>query len=127
ATPGAVWPGAQQAGRNLSRVGTAEGVPDHRRTPDAGPRAHVYCNSPEISGRLGDRIFEREERHSDGPLVWQRAEFYGRAFLGPWIRRVHRGLRVGAGPPVHPRAGICGWEQRRLLISFTEARFSATG
>jgi hypothetical protein len=54
----------------------------------------VYCNSPEISGRLGDRIFEREERHSDGPLVWQRAEFYGRAFLGPWIRRATVGFEL---------------------------------
>ena len=35
---------------------------------------------------------EREERHSDGPLVWQRAEFHGRALLGPWIRSVHSGL-----------------------------------
>jgi len=35
---------------------------------------------------------EREERHSDGPLVWQRAEFHGRALLGPWIRGVHSGL-----------------------------------
>ena len=27
-----------------------------------------------------------------GPLVWQRAEFNGRALLGPWIRSVHSGL-----------------------------------
>src|SRR5256714_15192844 len=33
-----------------------------------------------------------EERHSDGPLVWQRAEFHGRALLDPWIRSVHSGL-----------------------------------
>src|SRR5436853_7248248 len=26
------------------------------------------------------------------PLVWQRAEFHGRALLGPWIRSVHSGL-----------------------------------
>jgi putative transposase len=31
-------------------------------------------------------------RHSDGPLVWQRAEFHGRALLGSWIRSVHSGL-----------------------------------
>jgi REP element-mobilizing transposase RayT len=35
--------------------------------------------------------FEREERHSDDPLVWQRAKFHGRALLGPWIRNVHSG------------------------------------
>jgi putative transposase len=31
------WPGAPQAGRYLPRVGVAEGVPDHRGTPAAGP------------------------------------------------------------------------------------------
>ena len=57
-----------------------------------GPCAHVYRDSSEVSGGLSDRISEREERHSDGPLVWQRAEFHGRALLGPWIRSVHSGL-----------------------------------
>ena len=28
------------------------------------------------------------------PLVWQRAEFHGRALLGPWIRSVHSGLEL---------------------------------
>src|SRR5436853_3018295 len=82
ATQGAVWPSAPPAGRNLPRTGAAEGVPDHRETPAAGPRAHVHRDSSEVSGRFGDWISEREERHSDGPLVWQRAEFHGRALLG---------------------------------------------
>src|SRR5215469_10167451 len=30
-----------------------------------------------IIDRLGDRVSEREERHSDGPLVRQGAEFHG--------------------------------------------------
>ena len=57
-----------------------------------GTCAHVYRDSSEVSGGLSDRISEREERHSDGPLVWQRAEFHGRALLGPWIPSVHSGL-----------------------------------
>src|SRR5436190_6231334 len=50
-----------------------------------------------------------EERHSHGPLVWQRAEFHGRALLGPWIRGVHGGFRVGASPEIHPRTRGRGW------------------
>src|SRR5262249_49534309 len=86
ATQGAVWPGAPQAGRNLPRVGAAKGLPDHRGTPAAGPRAHVHRDSSKVSGRFGDRVSEREERYSDGPLVRQGAEFHGRALLGPWVR-----------------------------------------
>ena len=48
--------------------------------------------SSEVSGGLSDRISEREERYSDGSLVWQRAEFHGRTLLGPGIRGVHGGL-----------------------------------
>src|SRR4029077_11458937 len=58
-------------------------LPDH---------VHMYRDSSEVSGGLSGRISKREERHSDGPLVWQRAEFHGRALLGPWIRSVHSGL-----------------------------------
>ena len=32
---------------------------------------------------VGDRISKREERHSDGPLVWPGAEFHGEHF---WAR-----------------------------------------
>ena len=65
-----------------------------RGTPAAGPCAHVHRDPSEVSGGLRDRISKREERHSDGPLVWQRAEFHGRALLGPWIRSVHSGLEL---------------------------------
>ena len=69
----------------------------------------VHRDSSEVSGRFGDRVSEREERYSDGPLVRQGTEFHGRALLGPWVRRVHSGLRVGASPQIHPRARIRGW------------------
>jgi len=39
----------------------------------------------------------------------QRAELYGRAFLGPWIRSVDSGLRAGASPQIHPRTRRRGW------------------
>ena len=42
----------------------------------------MHRDSSEVSGRFGDRISEREERHSDGQLVRQGAEFHGRALLG---------------------------------------------
>jgi REP element-mobilizing transposase RayT len=32
-----------------------------------------------------------------------------RAFLGSGLRGIHRGLRAGAGPSIHPRAGGGGW------------------
>ncbi len=70
---------------------------------------HVHRDSSEVSGGLGDRISEREKRHSDGPLVWQRAEFHGRALLGPWIRSVHGGFRVAASSQIHPRTRGRGW------------------
>src|SRR5437764_14938059 len=100
---------AAQVGRSISRIGAAEGVPDHGGTPAAGPCAHVHRDSSEVSGGLSDRISKREERHSDGPLVWQGAEFHGRALLGPWIRGVHGGFRVGASPQLHPRTRGRGW------------------
>ena len=42
-------------------------------------------------------------------------KFHGRAFLGPWIRRIHRRVRVGASPPIHPRTGRSGWKRRTVL------------
>src|SRR6266436_6390560 len=42
-------------------------------------------------------------------LCWQRAEFHGRALLGPWIRSVHGGFRVGASSQIHPRTRGRGW------------------
>ncbi len=41
--------------------------------------------------------------------------FSGEHFLGTRIRGVHRGIRVGASPPIHPRAGGRGWEQWTIL------------
>jgi Transposase IS200 like len=82
-----------QARRKLGEVFHALARQKECQIIAAGPCAHVYRDSSEVSGGLSDRISaEREERHSDGPLVWQRAEFHGRALLGPWIRSVHSGL-----------------------------------
>ena len=69
--------------------------------------------------------FEREERHSHCPLVWQRAEFHGRALLGPRLRRLHGRVRLRSSPPIHPRTRVSGWN-RALLNSSSKARFSAT-
>ena len=44
---------------------------------------------PKHPGGFGDRVSEREERYSHSPAVRQGAEFFGRAFLGPRLRRLH--------------------------------------
>src|SRR2546423_13514995 len=59
-------------------------MPDHVHMCIAIPPKHP------VAFVIG--FLKGEERHSDGPLVWQRAEFHGRALLDPWIRSVHSGL-----------------------------------
>jgi putative transposase len=61
-----------------------------------------------------------KERHCDRPAVWKGAKLLGRAFLGPGLRGglrgIDRGVRTGAGPYIHPRAGSGGWNKRAILI-----------
>src|SRR5207244_6953014 len=80
ATQGAVWPSAPPAGRNLPRTGAAEGVPDHRGTPAAGPRAHVHRDSPEVSGRFGDWISEGKSAIAMARLCGKERNFTGEHF-----------------------------------------------
>jgi len=40
-------------------------------------------------GGFGDRVSEGQECHRGGPAVRQGTELYGRALLGPWVRRFH--------------------------------------
>ena len=101
--------------RSSTRLARQKGVPDHRGTPDAGPRAHVHRDSPQASGGFGDRVSEGEERHRHRPAVRQGAELHGRALLGPRLRRIHRRVRTGACPPIHPRARCRGWSRRTIL------------
>jgi hypothetical protein len=37
-----------------------------------------------IAISLSDRVLERQERYCYPAPVWERAELFGRAFLGPW-------------------------------------------
>ena len=74
-------PNPSATGCDLPRAGSAKGVPDHRGTPDAGPCAHVHRDSTEAPSGIGDRFFERQERHRDRPLERQRAKLLRRAFL----------------------------------------------
>src|SRR6266403_1110265 len=53
------------------------------RTPAAGPCAHVHRDSSEVSGGLGDRISEREKRHSYGPLVLAKSGISRASTSGP--------------------------------------------
>jgi REP element-mobilizing transposase RayT len=43
----------------------------------------VYRDPPEASGRLGDRVSEREERHCHCPVVREERNFSGEHF---WAR-----------------------------------------
>src|ERR1019366_6155885 len=114
-TQGAVWKDASAIGRNLPRLGPAERVPDSGGTPDAGPCAYVYSDSPQAPGGFGDRGSQREERYRRSPTVRQGAELHGGASLGPWLRRVHHRVRVGESPPIHPRTGRSGWNRWTVL------------
>src|ERR1035438_4006206 len=41
--------------------------------------------------------------------------FSGEHFWARGVCRLHRRLRTGAGPPIHPRGGCCGWNSRTVL------------
>src|SRR5258708_29202280 len=76
-------PHPEPIGRDLPRAGEAEGVSDFGRTPDARPCAHVYRDSAQAPGRVGDRILEREERHCHRPAGGKERNFSGEHF---WAR-----------------------------------------
>jgi len=65
----AVWEHQDEAGTDLSRVGSAEGMSDRRRTLVFGSRAYVHRDTTEACGGLGDRIPQGEERYRDRPGV----------------------------------------------------------
>src|SRR5580658_10823279 len=76
-------------GPDFPCLGKAEGVPDYRRVPDAGPCAYVHRDSAQTPGGFGDRVSEGQERHRGRPAKRQRAELYWRALVGPWVRCFH--------------------------------------
>ena len=106
---------APSSGTDFPCAGPAKGMSDYRRTPDAGPCAYVHRDSPQAPRGFGDWVSEREKCHCDCPAARQGTEFLGRTFLGPGIRRLHRRLRTGAGPSIHPRAGFGGWSNWTIL------------
>ena len=67
-------PHPEPIGRDLPRAGEAKGVSDIGRPPDARPCAHVYRDSAQIAGRLGDRLFGGEERYYHCPTGRKGAE-----------------------------------------------------
>src|SRR5260370_27849442 len=68
ATESDLRPHPEPIGRDLPRAGEAEGVSDSGRTPDARPCAHVYCDSAQAPGCVGDRVSEGEERYCHCPI-----------------------------------------------------------
>ena len=81
-------------GSCVPRLGPAERMPDSRRASHAGPRAHLYHHTPEASGRLGDRLSEREERYCHRQDVRQGEKLFRRALLGPRLCGVHVGFEL---------------------------------
>src|SRR5579872_5733995 len=70
-------------GSNFPRVGETEGMPDCGRASDAGPCAHVYRDSTQAPGRLGDWVPEGEECHCDCTPVRKGEKLLRRTLLGP--------------------------------------------
>src|SRR6516162_7404033 len=59
---------------------------DSRRASHARPGAHLYHPTPEASGRLGDRLSEREERYRHRQDVRQGEKLFRRALLAAATR-----------------------------------------
>jgi putative transposase len=82
-------------------------MPDHVHMYIAIPPKHPVASvigflkgkSAIAIARLGGK-----ERHFSGEHFWARG-----------LRGVHGWFRIGAGPTIHPRAGIRGWQPWELL------------
>ena len=81
-------------------------MPDHVHMCIAIPPKHP------VASVIG---FLKGKSAIPSPGCAARAELFGRAFLGPRVRRIHRRVRTGAGPQLHPRAGCGGWSRRTIL------------
>ena len=112
---GHLRPNTSATGNHFPLTSPTEGMPDHRRPPDVGPRPYVHSDSTQASGGISDRLSEREKRHRDRPVMWQRTKLHRRALLGPRLRSIHRRVRTGAGSHIHPRTGCSGWSSQSIL------------
>src|ERR1700688_4127131 len=70
-------PRPEPIGRDLPRAGEAEGVSDSGGTPDASPCTHMYRDSAQTPGGLGDWFSEGEERHCHRPAGRKGEKFLG--------------------------------------------------
>gem|GEM_PF-3318355 len=71
-------------GRDVSRIGLAQGSEDSGRAPDGRPRTYLHQHSAEVRCIECGRIPEGEKRDSDCAEVWSAPEeLHGRAF---WAR-----------------------------------------
>ena len=67
--------------------------------------------SPEVPGRFGGRVPEREERYRGCTTLRQGTQFHRRTPLGSGLCGIHHWLRVGANSPLHPRPTRSGWNR----------------
>ena len=86
------WADASTMGGDFSRTGTAEGMPNHRRAPDAGPCAYVHGDSAQAPSGLCHRGSEGQERNCDRPIVREGTKLYRGTPMGARLCRVHDGI-----------------------------------
>src|SRR4029077_6505306 len=110
-----LWADTSAIGTDFSCTGAAEGMPDSRRAPHAGPCAYVHRYSTQTPGGFRHRVSQREECDRDCPAARQGKELLGRGFLVSALCCMHQRIWTGTGPPIHPRAAKRGWNRRTVL------------
>jgi IS5 family transposase len=109
---------APTSGRDVSRIGRAQGSEDCRRAPDGRPRAHLHQHSAEVRCVECGRVPQGEKRDPDSTEVRSTAEeLHRRALLGQRVLRLHGRTGREHGASVHPESG-----RRRRAVRSNEAR-----
>jgi len=120
-------PDPSPIGADLPLAGAAERMPDARRASAARPRTHVHCDSPKhpVASVIG--FLKGKSAIAIARLCGKERNFSGEHFRAPGLRRLYSGVRTGAGPPIHPRAGRGGWNSRTILKQPVGARRATPG
>ena len=89
-------------GRDISRVGRAQGIEDCGRAYVRGSRAYMYQHTAEVCGIECGGIYQREKCDTSSEDVWRSAqELYRGALLGSWVLCLDRRARRGHGTGLH--------------------------
>lgn len=103
---GAVRAIADPFGGGVAPTGAAQGEPNRRRAPDAGPRAHVDLDPTEICGISGGGVHQGEECDPPCANVWgTQAKLRWVKLLGARIFCVYSGSGRSADSGIHSQPG----------------------